>query len=277
MVQISCIIVNYNNKNFLIEAVESVLKQTLSAHEIIIADDASTDGSKELIESIARKHPKIKPILREKNIGVARNRDLAIRQASGDLITTLDSDDYYFPKKLEAEFSAMRNHSCNIGYSNVRLLFESDGKTSIINTDWFSKLSKSEKFSKLIFHSALAPRDPLFAKSTYLAIGGIRNLRLYEDWDFKLRLASYTSRWMHSGIEGLVYRRTGLGLSSSSPLVHASLKHNILWENRAILIENMGFISFLHALLDLYPALGRAFIKKIWANKLRKSDLRNSM
>lgn len=100
MSTISCIIVSYNNGLFLKEAILSVVNQTLPVNEIIVADDGSTDGSRDLITSLAHEYSQIKPIFREKNLGVSINRDLAIRAAQSNLITTLDGDDCYSPKKL---------------------------------------------------------------------------------------------------------------------------------------------------------------------------------
>ena len=99
--KITVVITSFNNSTWLKECVESVAGQTMPVDEIIITDDASTDGSQDLIQSLAAIHPRIRPILRETNIGVAANRDLAVREARGELITTLDGDDYYYPEKIE--------------------------------------------------------------------------------------------------------------------------------------------------------------------------------
>lgn len=99
MTTISCVITSYNNGKWLRQCVESVLAQSRQPEEIILADDCSTDGSRELIRSLADAHPTIKAVFRDANLGVAANRDLAIRAVSKDLVTTLDGDDFYYPPR----------------------------------------------------------------------------------------------------------------------------------------------------------------------------------
>ena len=61
--------------------------------ELIAVDDLSSDGTREILASLAEKEPRIKAVFNEKNMGVARVRNLALSMASGDFIAFCDSDD----------------------------------------------------------------------------------------------------------------------------------------------------------------------------------------
>jgi glycosyltransferase involved in cell wall biosynthesis len=122
---ISCVIVNYNNAPYLEQAVSSVLGQTQPPDEIIIADDASTDRSAEVIHAIQHQHPFIRTIIRDTNLGVTANRDLAIRDVSTDFFTTLDSDDIFFPKKVEQEALVLNSNPNAIAFSDIHIISRS--------------------------------------------------------------------------------------------------------------------------------------------------------
>lgn len=89
----SIIITNFNNKAYIGRAVRSCLKQSLDGgrYEIIIVDDASTDGSQEIIKHF---FPSVTPILLKENVGVAEASNIGIRAALGSFIIRVDSDDY---------------------------------------------------------------------------------------------------------------------------------------------------------------------------------------
>lgn len=89
----SIVITNYNNKAYLGRAIRSCLKQTAdkSSYEVIVVDDASTDESKDVVVGFK---DKVVPIYLEKNVGVAEASNIGIRNALGNFIIRVDSDDY---------------------------------------------------------------------------------------------------------------------------------------------------------------------------------------
>jgi glycosyltransferase involved in cell wall biosynthesis len=94
---VSVVMCNYNYGRFIAEAIESVLKQTYANFELIIVDDGSTDNSKEII-SLYR-DPRIRTIFQE-NGGQAAAFNAGFKIARGEIITFLDSDDWWKPEKL---------------------------------------------------------------------------------------------------------------------------------------------------------------------------------
>jgi len=96
--KITVIINSYNYEKYIGQAIDSVLSQDYANKEIIVVDDGSTDGSKDIILAYGES---IKAIFHE-NLGQARTCLRALRQASGDFIQFLDSDDYLLPGAISA-------------------------------------------------------------------------------------------------------------------------------------------------------------------------------
>ena len=81
----------YNGKNYLSEAIESVLCQTLTNYEFLIVDDASTDNSIEIINSY--NDSRIKLLINQKNIGQTASLNKGLATAQGEYIARFDQDD----------------------------------------------------------------------------------------------------------------------------------------------------------------------------------------
>ena len=96
----------YNAERYLGEALESVFAQTHPCHECIVVDDGSTDGT----EDVARSFSNVRYISQE-NGGDANARNTAIREATGDFIAFLDSDDVWLPDKLEKQMALFEDRS----------------------------------------------------------------------------------------------------------------------------------------------------------------------
>lgn len=244
---------------FLKDAIISVVKQTMQVDEIIVADDGSTDGSRDLITSLAHEYSQIKPIFRDKNLGVAVNRDLAIRAANSDLITTLDGDDWYSPQKIEREFLAIQKNPGAIAYSDVRMSPQETEQGLCLDLAEISSLDRRQRLRWFVHNVVKIPRDMLLTKNLYLEAGGMRhNLDRYEDWEFKIRLAACPNQWTHSGIVGSNYRQTNSGLSKVSLLRHIQYQYQVLISNQELLQEYLGEQGFWLALAGIVIRTGRS-------------------
>ena len=84
--------------NYVQEAINSVISQSFQDYELLIIDDGSTDRSREIIEQF-RSHPKVK-IIFQKNLGLNRTNNVAIKASHGKYIMRLDADDYLDPNAL---------------------------------------------------------------------------------------------------------------------------------------------------------------------------------
>ncbi|WP_017317896.1 glycosyltransferase family 2 protein [Mastigocladopsis repens] len=97
--RVSIIIPAYNTSRYIKRAIESALSQTEQNIEVIVVDDASTDNTVEVVNSFT--DPRIKLLVNEVNKGPSYSRNRAFKEAKGEWLALLDSDDWYAPKRLE--------------------------------------------------------------------------------------------------------------------------------------------------------------------------------
>jgi glycosyltransferase involved in cell wall biosynthesis len=98
---IAVIIPVFNGERHLATAMQCVLSQTVPPHEIIVVDDGSTDGSAELIRSLAATSPIRITVITQPNAGQSASRNAAAAIASSELLAFLDQDDLWRPTHLE--------------------------------------------------------------------------------------------------------------------------------------------------------------------------------
>ena len=113
---VSVIMPSYNTADYIKESVDSVLNQTYSNLEIIIVDDCSTDNTDEIIKSI--KDNRIRYYKNDVNSGAAISRNIALKEAKGQWIAFLDSDDLWMPEKLEKQIKFMEDNNYLFSYTN---------------------------------------------------------------------------------------------------------------------------------------------------------------
>lgn len=111
--KVSVILPLYNNKEYILESIQSVIKQTYKNWELIVVDDCSTDGSYELVKDYLEKEKQenIKLLRNDKNVGCYCSINNGILQSDGDYIAKIDSDDKYHSKKLELQVKKLEKHN----------------------------------------------------------------------------------------------------------------------------------------------------------------------
>ena len=113
---VSIITPSFNSIRFLAQTIDSILAQSYQDWELLIVDDFSTDNSIELIERYVRCDERIHLIKLKKNCGAAIARNLAIKAAKGRYIAFLDSDDLWYPYKLEKQIAFMTETGCPFSF-----------------------------------------------------------------------------------------------------------------------------------------------------------------
>lgn len=122
--RVSVLIPTYNCGRFLGQAIDSVLAQTFTDHEIIVVDDGSTDDT----ASVVARYPQVKYIQRE-HCGVSPARNAAIAAATGEIVVFLDADDLWLPEKLEKQVAYLdENPDCMLVFTKAENFYQ-DEKT----------------------------------------------------------------------------------------------------------------------------------------------------
>lgn len=106
--KISILMAVYNAAPYLRESIESIRRQTFKEWELIAIDDASTDDSRAILSNYAEADPRIRLISLPHNGGQGKARNEGLRQAQGDYICFVDSDDSLAPDALQRLWIALR-------------------------------------------------------------------------------------------------------------------------------------------------------------------------
>jgi glycosyltransferase involved in cell wall biosynthesis len=106
---VSVVIPTHDRADLVCAAIESALAQTHREIEVLVVDDGSTDRTREAVESRARSDPRIR-YLRQEHAGPGAARNLGIRNARGELIAFLDSDDSWYPENLARQVEKLLAH-----------------------------------------------------------------------------------------------------------------------------------------------------------------------
>jgi glycosyltransferase involved in cell wall biosynthesis len=224
MTTISIAIPAYNAEAWLRETLESALAQTHRAHEIIVVDDGSNDRTEEIARSFGNRIRYIK----QYNQGVSAARNAAIREATGDWIAFLDSDDLLLPDKLEKQLSIIEtNPDLVVVYSGFTYLYP-DGSTS-----------EAPAFPARNLWPALRYRTPILPSTSIVRRSALEAIEAFKGW------TNYGEDWQ---LWFLLVRRYGKNAFQEVP---ESLTFYRCWENNA----SKNFMRFAEGTIELLDTL----------------------
>ena len=119
---VSIIMPSFNTGRFIGESIQSVLNQTYTKWELLIVDDCSIDHTEKVVFSF--KDDRIRYFRNEENMGAALARNRAMREARGEWIAFLDSDDLWMPEKLEKQIAFMNQNGYVFSYHDYEKIDE---------------------------------------------------------------------------------------------------------------------------------------------------------
>ena len=127
MIKVSIIVPFYNVENYIEKCLQSLVNQTLEDVEIILVNDGSQDGTKEIAKQFVEKYPNKIIYLEKENGGLSDARNYAIPYAKGEYIAFLDSDDYVETNMYEEMYNKAKEE--NLDYVECDFLWEYPDKT----------------------------------------------------------------------------------------------------------------------------------------------------
>ena len=136
---VSVILIAYNQRRYIRQAIESVLAQETSfSYELLIGDDASDDGTSGIVAEYAQAYPdRVRAFIRPENLGAARNAVLLLQQARGEFIASLEGDDYWIdPQKLEKQAAFLRESPGFIGCTSRIRCVDENGRAIRGKPEW---------------------------------------------------------------------------------------------------------------------------------------------
>lgn len=245
---ISIITPSYNCAHYIGKTIESIQAQTYKNWELLITDDCSTDGSREIISEYIKEDPRIKLFTLNANSGAGIARNNSIREAEGRFIAFCDSDDRWYPDKLEKQLQYMSENRCGMCYSSYMTCNEEDEITGIVvcrNKETLSSLKKDDKIGCLT----------IIYDTTKVGKVFMPPLRKRQDWAMKLKVLQICK--VANGIkEPLAYYRLRENSISRNKL--SLIKYNI-----AVYQEVFGWTKFRSFLFFIFVFMPSYFLKRL--------------
>jgi glycosyltransferase involved in cell wall biosynthesis len=221
MPTVSVIVPAYNAERYLSECVESALAQTYADLELVIVDDGSTDGTREIANTLCSRDPRVR-VISQDNRGLAGARNTALIAARGQVFALLDSDDVWAPTFLAEQ---------------MRML-DGDRRVAIVTGNAFNRGgvwdglpvrpivadSRPLDLLEILQDEAAVFIMSVFRREVVDRIGMFdEGFRTNEDYDFWIRAALAGFRFARNPKPLGFYRRHGHSLSSSQSRMLAGI------------------------------------------------------
>lgn len=209
--KISIIIPVYNAEKYIAETVETVRGQTYPNWELLLVEDGSTDGSRQVLRELLQKRPDERIRLLEKeNEGAAKARNTGLQAAQGRYVAYLDADDLWQEEKLERQLAFMKKQKAAFSFTGYEFADkEGRGTGKIVKVP--ASLSYRQALKNTTIFTSTVMFDTELIRKEQLLMPVIKS----EDtalW-FRILREGYTAYGLN---ENLVrYRRTGGSLSSN--------------------------------------------------------------
>ena len=177
---VSIITVSFNSEKTIRKTIESVLNQTYPKIEYLIIDGASKDGTVEVARSYEDKFREkgyTYRIISEPDKGIYDAMNKGIRNATGELIGIINSDDWYEPNAVQTAAETCKATGCDMFYADINLI--KDNGTSIV---------KRSKMNRLLSSRDWNHPTTFITKKCYDDVGVFRCEDIYDDFDLMMRI-----------------------------------------------------------------------------------------
>lgn len=191
MPKVSVMMPAYNAESFISEALDSILSQDYSDFQIVVSDDASTDGTANIIRRYKEKYPdKIIAIFNPVNLGVTANCNLALKHCVGDYVSLFAGDDVMLPGKLSRQVALMDSEpECVLCYHPVEI-FDSDTNATLFVTN---QQRREDVYSTeaLLLKGGIPGGCSIMVRQNAIPVGGYDGrLKTVSDWLFFLEVST---------------------------------------------------------------------------------------
>lgn len=243
----------YNAKNSISKALNSALSQKWKNFEIVVVDDASSDGSGEIIKLFSEEHDNIRVFFHEKNEGCAAARNTIVRNSDGEFICFFDDDDESDPNRIASQLSTItrlekslnttqilcfcsRERMYPNGYKVLLRAIGSQGQIPV-GVDVAKYLLFNKRMEGLFYGSGTPTCALMARRESFEHIGEFDTSFLrQEDIDFSVRAAFNNYHFV--GTKEVLVKQFASGGLDKSALIEFSSSINLLKKNMFFLKEN---------------------------------------
>lgn len=203
MLSITVSIPTYNRRDFLREAIESVLAQTYTDFRLLITDNGSTDGTQELVEDYVSRDKRISYHRFPTNQGPALNWKYALATPDTDLVALLLDDDLWLPRHLESAVRAMEEISDASMYGCATEAFGNllTGTVTVQRPFWLAHCCERSTYDARKNFVPLLMGPPMAASSIVLRRGSLDRIFIFMDNDF---LSGDFYLWAQLALQGIM-------------------------------------------------------------------------
>lgn len=128
---VSIVMPAYNSEQYIERAITSVINQSVNDWELLVIDDGSKDHTCQIVKQMAMEDSRIRLYCNESNMGVAKTRNRALDMSRGAYVAFLDSDDMWYPQKLENQIRALEGKKADLAYASYRLVTPMEGGSCV--------------------------------------------------------------------------------------------------------------------------------------------------
>src|SRR5579871_68261 len=234
---ITVLIPFYNREQYIDEAIQSVLAQTLKPLEIIIVNDCSCESSRKYLERFA---DVCRIIDLKKNVCLAGSRNAGIRAARGEFVALLDDDDIWMPEKLAVQRKYMEEHpETTMVHSQVCAFYTNAPDHVFGRFDPWEPMSLAQALRDMYW---AVPSTMMFRTDAIRAIHGFdESFRECEDRDFLIRVCAAGYRVVGIPEPLIRFRRTLHGSLSEQVWTMFRAHLRVVWKHRKPYYQAYGW------------------------------------
>jgi glycosyltransferase involved in cell wall biosynthesis len=240
---ITAIITTFRRPEWLVEAIESVLRQSRPVDEILVVDAGTAEETKTAVATFG---PSVR-YLQMADRGLSASRNFGVQHATGDWVAFLDDDDQWLPEKIKLQEKALKSSPNAVLAYTSQQMFGQDGDTGISTA-----LTPERLWPGLRTKNSIPPSAVMVQKAALLAAGSFNeSLRNCEDWDLWVRLA-----------------QNGRFVAVLEPVTRYRISAGQMSTNIDLMLSNTEKIMDSSLLLGL-----RGVSRVLWRRRIRASQL----
>ena len=170
MEKIDILVATYNGEKYLKEQLESLLNQTYKNINIIISDDCSSDGTKEILKEYEIKHQNITVYYQEKNLGYIKNFEFLLKKVESRFFMLCDQDDVWYESKVEESINKLKSSDADLVFTDLEVVDENLNTIYKSFWDYYNYRKKIKKYNdyRLVYMHNVVSGCTILAKASFI-------------------------------------------------------------------------------------------------------------
>lgn len=261
---VSVIVATYRREQSLLDALESITKQTYKNIEIIVVDDNADEVWNKKVEKIIKKIIKTHSVIYIKNKvnkGSAETRNIGVRRANGEYITFLDDDDIYLPNKIKNQVKHMIKVRSDFSITDLELLNEAGKRIEIRTRKYIKETTKEALFGYHLMYHMTGTDTMMFKKNYLISIGSFPKINVGDEFYLMLKAIESDGKFSYlptCDIKAYVHTKTN-GLSSGESKINGE---NELYKFKKQYFNNLDKKSIKYIKSRHYAVLAFAEVRR---------------